>query len=103
MDRAGAARGWSYLVPSVAPGGPEKRRAYLAAMDVGAAAQVVVYNVGLVGMALHAASLGPGLLGRWGAWLALIAGAVAVVRTWLFRLAGNAEWAARRGARMFGA
>jgi nitrite reductase (NO-forming) len=94
---------WSYLIPSAAPGGPEKRRAYLAAMDVGAAAQVVIYNAGLAGMALHAASLGPAASGRWGAWLALLAGAAAVARTWLFRLAGNAEWASRRGARMFGA
>jgi nitrite reductase (NO-forming) len=93
---------WSYLIPSAAPGGPEKRRAYLAAMDVGATAQVVVFNAGLVGMALHAAGIGPAVLGSAGAWLALIAGAVAVARTWLFRFAGNAAWAARRGARMFG-
>jgi nitrite reductase (NO-forming) len=94
---------WSYLVPSAAPGGPEKRRSYLAAMDVGAVAQVVAFNAGLVGLALHAAGIGPAGLGLLGAWLALVAGAVAVARTWLFRLAGDAEWAARRGARMFGA
>ena len=43
---------WSFLLPSARPAVPQRRRVELTAMELGGVAQVAVYNLGLVAVAL---------------------------------------------------
>jgi nitrite reductase (NO-forming) len=93
---------WSYLIPSAAPGGPGERRAYFAVMDAGGLAQAAALNAGLALVALRAAGLVGSTAGVVGMWVALVAGGVAVARTWLYRPLARSGWASRRADRLFG-
>ena len=75
---------WSFLLPSTRPPIPERRRRELVAMELGGRPQVVVYNAGialvLVGLLAGAPT---SLIGIWLAW---VAAAVALAKTWTFPL-----------------
>jgi nitrite reductase (NO-forming) len=93
---------WMYLLPMARPGGPGERRVWLAALDIGANAQVGGLNLGLVLLTLRAADWIPGAAGLAGAWLALAAGAAGLMKTFAFPLIARAEVAARRSRRTWG-
>ncbi|MGZ4124284.1 MAG: hypothetical protein ACXVQU_01845 [Actinomycetota bacterium] len=75
---------WLYLLPMARPGHPDERRRQLAAGELGGNLEVVVFNLGVGLLALHAAGWASGAIGRIGAAFALAAGAWALAKAWAF-------------------
>jgi nitrite reductase (NO-forming) len=80
---------WSYLLPMATPGHPTERRRSLAAFELLAPVQVLLLNAGLVLVAARAAGWVGAGLGRIGAATALIGGAAALAKAWLFPVIGR--------------
>lgn len=85
---------WSFLLPSMRPPVPERRRAELVAMEVGARAQVLAYNAGLTAVLLD---LRTGL-GTYAAGLILAWGAAtwSLTKSWTFPALARTETVRRR-------
>lgn len=80
---------WSYLLPMARPGHPSERRRSLAAFELLAPVQIAALNLGLALVAARAAGwIGAGP-GRLGIVLAVMGGAIALVKAWLFPLIGR--------------
>jgi nitrite reductase (NO-forming) len=94
---------WQYLLPMARPGHPDERRAWLAAIETGGSMQVLALNLGVALLALNGADALPGWVGRAGATLALVGGAMALAKAWAFPALGRSAALARRHAGTWGA
>jgi nitrite reductase (NO-forming) len=93
---------WSYLLPMATPGHPAERRRSLAAFEVIAPVQVALLNGGLVLVAARGLGwVGPGI-GRAGAAAALVAGAIALAKAWMFPLIGRGSVLTDRATAIWG-
>jgi nitrite reductase (NO-forming) len=89
---------WAFLLPMARPGIPELRRRELIAFEIGAAIQVVAYNVGVLLLVLGHA--GPKLpwLSTIGAALFFLAVVLGVIKGWTYPLLARGRRVAERSA-----
>jgi nitrite reductase (NO-forming) len=93
---------WSYLLPMATPGHPDRRRRSLASVEMGARAQVVVLNVGLVLLALRGAGLVGPAAGDVAVVLTAVGGVVALAKAWLFPWLGDGPVETARARAVWG-
>lgn len=92
---------WMFLLPMWRAGHPEERRRNWAAVEFGATAQVVAYNLGLLIVAMRWATPHPGTPGTVGLWLWLGAATVMLVKAWAFPLIARGPVVTPRSRRMW--
>ena len=88
---------WLYLLPMNRPGHPDERRAQLAAIEWGGAAELVAMNAGLAMLAVAATVRGAAGLAAAGAIVALVGTGLALFKAWAYPLLGRIPALARRG------
>jgi nitrite reductase (NO-forming) len=94
---------WLYLLPMSRPGHPDERRRQLAAGELAGNLEVVVFNLGIGLLALHAAGWASGAIGRIGAALALAAGVWTLAKAWAFPALARIGAPSVRGRAVWGA
>lgn len=88
---------WSFLLPSTRPPVPQRRRVELIAMELGGRAQVLAYNLGLIMVLVGLRFDVPvSLAGTWVAW---IAAAWALTKSWIFPALAGLKVVERRSER----
>jgi nitrite reductase (NO-forming) len=79
---------WSYLLPNAKPAHPDVRRRWLSVFEMAAPLQVVLFNAGLVLMALRGAGWANPRVGDVGVLMAFTGATLALAKVWLFPILG---------------
>ncbi|MEO8423944.1 MAG: hypothetical protein ABI595_08525 [Actinomycetota bacterium] len=93
---------WAFLLPMARPGHPDVHRAGLIAIEFAAPVQLMTLNVGIGLMALRAAGWVGATAGSVGVRLALLGGAIALGKAWLFPALATRGLSDHRGEAVWG-